>query len=37
MTARLRTRLADVRALVRPARSEEILLLARRPESDTVA
>lgn len=37
VTARFRTRLADVRALVRPARSEEILLLARRPASDTVA
>jgi 2-polyprenyl-3-methyl-5-hydroxy-6-metoxy-1,4-benzoquinol methylase len=28
---RLRTRLADARALVRPARSEELLLVARRP------
>lgn len=29
--ARLRTRLSDARALVRPARAEELLLVARRP------
>ena len=31
VAARLRTRLADVLALVRPARAEELLVLARRP------